>query len=44
MDRAVVPPPSAEAIARQMKKTLEASRAGTLLMSSGDVWVKRPAA
>lgn len=36
-----VPPPAAEAIAHQMKKTLLAARAGELLLSSTPVWVER---
>lgn len=36
-----VPPPAAEAIARQMARTLAASREGELLLSSTPVWVER---
>ncbi len=35
-----VPPPAAEAIAKECALTLEASRAGSLLLSSGGVWVR----
>lgn len=37
-----VPPPAAEAIARECAKTLEASRDGRLLLSGGNVWVDPP--
>lgn len=37
----MVPPPAAEAIAREMIATLLAARAGGLLLSGEPVWVRR---
>lgn len=36
-----VPPPAAEAIGRQMIRTLDAARSGGLLMGSTPIWVQR---